>query len=121
VHNTDLGHDDTTSSSEGSFGTSSIITNPSGDTNILIQHNLFAGGAYTVYCPTGATTNYRLLDNRFSNIYTGRVGYFGPTVSCDTGEIVSGNVYNENGCITTKETEVCSGPTYKAGDPIPMN
>jgi hypothetical protein len=121
VHNTDFGHDDTTSSSEGSFGTSGIITNPSGDTNILIQHNLFAGGAYTVYCPTGATTNYRLLDNRFSNIFTGRVGYFGPTVSCDTGEIVSGNVYNESGCITTKETEVCSGPTYKAGDPIPMN
>ena len=36
---------------DGSFGTSAIIDHsPAGNTNILIENNLLAGGAYTLYC-----------------------------------------------------------------------
>ena len=43
-HNTIYGMDP-----NGQFGTSAIITNPSGDVNILIENNVLAGGAATVY------------------------------------------------------------------------
>ncbi len=46
---------------DGSFGTSAIISNHGGDTNILIDSNLLAGGAFTLYCEQGATgPNYRV-------------------------------------------------------------
>ena len=35
---------------DGSFGTSAIISNRGGDQNILIENNLLAGGAATLYC-----------------------------------------------------------------------
>jgi hypothetical protein len=82
---------------DGSFGTSAIISNSGGDTNILIENNLLAGGAYTLYCEQGATgANYRVLNNRFSRKFSSKVGAYGPSTEC-SDETQSGNVYHETG------------------------
>jgi len=82
---------------DGSLGTSAIISNPSGDKNILIQGNLLAGGAYTLYCDyLAAATNYQVLDNHFSTRFSAKVGAYGPSDGC-ADEITSGNVYDESG------------------------
>lgn len=81
----------------GVFGTSAIIINmndPSCCKDTLINRNLVAGGAYTVYCPKSATTNYRLTDNVFSRKFSQKVGAFGPTADC-AGEVFTGNVFND--------------------------
>jgi hypothetical protein len=78
-------------------GTSAIITNHGGDTNVLIADNLMAGGAFTLYCEQGATgINYRVVDNHFSTAFNPKVGAYGPTTDC-SDEDTSGNVYHETG------------------------
>jgi hypothetical protein len=92
THNTiyGVGYDNT-------LGTSAIISNPKGDTNILIQDNLLAGGAYTLYCDYQAkATNYRVIDNHFSRKFSQKVGDYGPSDGC-SDETLSGNVYHETG------------------------
>jgi hypothetical protein len=92
VHNTIFGTSD-----EGGFGTSAIISNPGGDTDVLIQDNLMAGGAYTIYCEGGGKgINYRVLDNHFTTRFKSSVGYFGASTECDD-ETQSGNVIHETG------------------------
>jgi hypothetical protein len=82
---------------DGSLGTSAIISNRGGDTNILIQNNLLAGGAVALYCEQGATgVNYRVLDNHFSRAFSPNVGAYGPSTDC-SDETQSGNVYHETG------------------------
>ncbi len=82
---------------DGSLGTSAIITNGVGDVNILIQDNLLAGGAYTLYCNRpGAGTNFRVIGNHFSRKFSSKVGAFGPSDGC-SDEVQSGNVYHETG------------------------
>ena len=45
----------------GEFGTSAIISGHGSDVNILIEKNLLAGGAFTLYCEQDAKgTNYRV-------------------------------------------------------------
>jgi hypothetical protein len=92
-HNTLLAHD-----FDGSDDTnSSIITDPQGDTNTLIQSNLMAGGTYTLYCErNGAGSNFRVIDNHFSTMYFPKVGYYGPSTDC-ADEVQSGNVIHETG------------------------
>ncbi|MBA2954219.1 hypothetical protein GON03_07790 [Nocardioides sp. MAH-18] len=82
---------------DGSLGTSAIISNPRNDINILIERNLLAGGAYTLYCDRpGAGINYRVIDNHFSTRFSPKVGAFGPSDGC-ADEIRSGNVIHETG------------------------
>ena len=82
---------------DGTFGTSAIISNRGGDRDILIQNNLLAGGAVTLYCEQGATgINYRVLDNHFSRRFGPKVGYYGVSTEC-SDEVQSGNVYHETG------------------------
>jgi thrombospondin type 3 repeat protein len=82
---------------DGSFGTSAIISNRGGDTNVLIQGNLLAGGAVALYCEQGAKgSNYRVLDNRFSRAFGPKVGAYGPSTDC-SDETQSGNVIHETG------------------------
>jgi hypothetical protein len=91
-HNTIYGVGD-----NGAFGTSAIISNKGGDRDILIQGNLLAGGAYTLYCEQGANgTNYRVLDNHFSTRFGPKVGAFGASTDC-SDEQQSGNVIHETG------------------------
>jgi hypothetical protein len=82
---------------DGSDGTSAIISNHGSDTNVLIQDNLMAGGAYTLYCDQGATgNNYRVINNHFSTIFHSTVAAYGPSDNC-SDETLSGNVYHESG------------------------
>jgi hypothetical protein len=96
VHNTIFGHDDSLSSADGSFGTSAIIGNTARADDVLVQGNLMAGGAYTIYCLAGPSTNYRVLDNHFSTRYTPSVGFYGPSAEC-FDDTQSGNVIDETG------------------------
>jgi hypothetical protein len=80
---------------DGSLGTSAIISNSGGDTNILIQGNLLAGGAFTLYCEQGTQgVNYRVTDNHFSRKFSSKVGAYGPSTDC-SDETQSGNVFHE--------------------------
>jgi hypothetical protein len=82
---------------DGSLGTSAIISNPTGDRNILIQDNLLAGGAYTLYCAyEGTATNYRVVGNHFSKRFSSKYGDYGPSDGC-SDETLSGNVDHETG------------------------
>jgi hypothetical protein len=78
---------------QSSFG-NSAITNGSGESNILIQDNLLAGGGYTLYCGPG--TNFRVINNHFSRIFVSSVGGYGPWFGCDQ-VTASGNVIHETG------------------------
>ncbi|HSX29207.1 MAG TPA: hypothetical protein VLE73_01455 [Candidatus Saccharimonadales bacterium] len=87
VHNTIILH-----------GTSAVISNRGTDVNILIQDNLMAGGAYTLYCDQGATAvNYRVINNHFSRVLYNTVGAYGPWTDCQDETQVTGNVYHETG------------------------
>jgi hypothetical protein len=81
-------------------GTSAIISNRNGyDTNILVQDNLLAGGAYTLYCDQSGThgTNYRVINNHFSTVLYPKVGAYGPLDDCQDETQFTGNVYHETG------------------------
>lgn len=81
----------------GALGTSALISNPKGDVNILIENNLLAGGAYTLYCPVDVKgVEYRVLGNHFSTRYSAKVGAFGSSTGCSDEE-KSGNVIHETG------------------------
>jgi len=72
---------------DGSFGTSAIISNRGGDRNVVIEKNLLAGGAFTLYCEQGAKgNNYRVVDNAFSRRFGQNVGAYGPTTDCGDEE-----------------------------------
>ena len=82
---------------DGSLTNASIMSNPTGDRNILIENNLMAGGSYTLYCDyEGTATNYRVINNRFSRAFSRVVGSYGPSEGC-SDETLSGNVYHETG------------------------
>lgn len=88
-HNTILANGDTTSA---------IISPDTNISNILIQENLMAGGAYTLYCrQNGSGTNYRVINNHFSTRYHPRVGVYGPWTDCQDETQVTGNVFHETG------------------------
>jgi hypothetical protein len=91
-HNTIYGVDPS-----GALGTSAIITNPSGDRNVLIEGNLLGGGAYTLYCNRpGSGTDLRVVGNHFTKRFSSRYGAFGPSDDCGD-ETQSGNVDHESG------------------------
>jgi len=108
-------------------GTSAVNINnnpyfPGSITNTLVQDNLLSGGAYTLYCPRHADTNFQIVNNHFSYrfrdpsstvVYDGTgappgpppwkpaagnegVGAFGTSSDC-TDEISSGNIIHETG------------------------
>ncbi len=61
--------------------------------NTTVSRNLIAGGAYTMYCPILATSDFRITENHFSEVYSPNVGEFGPTDGCRrTGITSSDNV-----------------------------
>jgi hypothetical protein len=64
---------------------------------VLIQDNLLAGGAFTLYCEQDAKgTNYRVIGNHFSRKFASKVGAYGPWTGC-SDETQSGNVYDDTG------------------------
>jgi chitodextrinase len=87
-------------SASGEFGTSAYISNrtPNQDHNVLIENNLMAGGAYTLYCQQDGQTgdNYRVINNHFSTKFKSTVGFYGISAHC-ADETQSGNVIHETG------------------------
>jgi hypothetical protein len=83
--------------SQSNFGNAAITGHRLPLTDITINNNLLAGGGYTVYCPQGVGSNYRITNNRFSRIFVFTVGGFGPWVDCTDEPGASGNVYHESG------------------------
>jgi len=72
--------------------------------NRVIDHNLLAGGGYTLYAganPGGqATRNIQVVDNRFARIYGPRGGHFGPFTAYarrGAGNQWSGNIWDNSG------------------------
>lgn len=79
-------------------GTSAIISPSTSISNVLIEGNLLAGGAYTLYCRQhGSGSNYRVINNHFSTIFYPSVGAYGPWTDCADEAQVTGNVYHETG------------------------
>jgi len=93
-HNTIFGMGD----NDTSFGTSAIIDHSFGaNADILIDNNLLAGGAATLYCSIGFTgTNYRVTNNKFSTRFKSTVGFYFPSTEC-SDQTQSGNVIYETG------------------------
>jgi len=75
-------------------GTSAIISNPDQNSDVLVQSNLMAGGAYTLYCPRDSSTNYRVIGNRVSTVFSSKGGEFGPWTDCGKVAVNSGNVWD---------------------------
>lgn len=80
------------------FGTSAWIGGPVGADGILLENNLLAGGAYTVYCSRQGEnpTSYRLINNHFTTRFKSTVGSFGVSSDC-ANDYQSGNVIHETG------------------------
>lgn len=80
------------------FGTSAWIGGPVGADGILLENNLLAGGAYTVYCSRQGEnpTSYRLINNHFTTRFKSTVGYYGISSDCANDQ-QSGNVIHETG------------------------
>jgi hypothetical protein len=62
-------------------------------TNILVEHNLLAGGGYTIYPTFGS--NYQVIDNHFSTMFFPNVGSFGIWSDEDASIIHHGNIIHE--------------------------
>ncbi len=91
-HNTIYGRDPSTSA----INVMGTLADPA--TDVLIEHNLLAGGGYTIYAGPGSS--YRVIDNHFSTRFFPTVGfyniwYWDPS---EDGDVVrSGNVIHETG------------------------
>jgi hypothetical protein len=82
----------------GVDGTSAIISNRYPTVpGTVIKENLFAGGAYSLYCLQGGPGGQHIVNNHFSRINDPTVGAFGPWTDCQDEAEVSGNVYHETG------------------------
>ncbi len=75
-------------------GTSAIISNPDKNSNVLVQSNLMAGGAYTLYCPSDSSTDYRVIGNRVSTVFSSKGGEYGPWTDCGKVAVNTGNVWD---------------------------
>jgi len=74
------------------------------EANRVITGNLVAGGGYSIYGggdnDFGKTYNIKITNNRFSNIYFPKGGYYGPYTAFDptgSGNEFSGNIWDHNG------------------------
>jgi Right handed beta helix region len=75
-------------------GTSAIIGHPDKNANVTIEANLLGGGAYTLYCPRHSSKNFRVINNRFSTLFSARGGAFGPWDQCHKVAENRGNVWD---------------------------
>lgn len=88
------------------FG-NAAITIGGGVSNLLIEDNILAGGGYTIHCSRGGNTDYRVVNNRFSKIFSPKVGYFGPNYNCEKNATeFSGNVIHETGALLPGQRRV---------------
>jgi hypothetical protein len=77
-------------------GTSAVISDASKNSDVLIIDNLFAGGAYTIYCPGDTSSAFRVIGNRFSTRFYEKGGAYGPWIYCEKVAEVRGNVWDHD-------------------------
>jgi hypothetical protein len=87
-------------------GTSAIISPSQSTLGTIIRDNLFAGGAYALYCRQRGPGGQQIVNNHFSTLFYPKVGAFGPWTECGDEAQVSGNVYHETGLLLSGQ----SGP-----------
>jgi hypothetical protein len=90
-------------------GTSAIISPTNATLGTIIRDNLFAGGAYSLYCVQGGPGGQQVINNHFSTIFYSTVGAYGPWTDCQDEAQVSGNVYHETGQLLPGQK--ATGPT----------
>ena len=76
--------------------TSAILmsTNTAPISDVVIDHNLVAGGGWAIYCGTtegGVAENTRYTNNVISKQYFAKGGFYGPTSFCQHAAVNSGN------------------------------
>lgn len=76
-------------------GTSAIISHPTDNANVTIEANLLGGGAYSLYCPSEHSLNFRVIDNRFSTRFAAKGGGYGPWDECQKVAELRGNVWDD--------------------------
>ena len=81
----------------GIDGTSAIISPSAGTLGTIIRDNLFAGGAWTLYCRQNGSGGQQIINNHFSTFFLPKVGVAGPWTECGDEAVVTGNVYHETG------------------------
>jgi len=91
-HNTIFGREPCTSA----VNVMGTLADPA--TDVLIEHNLLAGGGYTLYAGPGS--HYRVVDNHFTTRFSPKVGgyniwYWDPSEDGDVSR--AGNVIDETG------------------------
>jgi hypothetical protein len=79
--------------------TSAILmsTNTSPISDVIIDHNLVAGGGWSIYCGTsegGVAANTRYTDNIISKQFFPKGGFYGPESTCNKVAVNSGNVWD---------------------------
>ena len=76
-----------------------IFDDQGATSDTTVDHNLLAGGGYTVYCPAdhGFVATMRVTNNRFARTWFSRSGQYGPTRTCEYAGQVSGNVWDDTG------------------------
>lgn len=88
-----------------SGGTSCIIMPPQSSgpsTNITIDNNRFAWGAFALYGPQGGKgTNVTVTNNNFDTTFQPQCGQFGPWTEAADEDHVSGNVFYPSGVAVT--------------------
>jgi len=89
-----------------SNGTSSIINPSNGTLGTIIRDNLFAGGAYSLYCRQKGPGGQQIIGNHFSTYFYPKVGAYGPWTDCGDEAVVSGNVYHETGQLLPGQTSI---------------
>lgn len=99
AHGTDIRflHNSIISAAPG--GTSAIIMHTEeGNSHVLVQNNLLAGGAYILYCPRVPSDDIRVVGNRFGPAGDGSGGAaYGATDACDGIADFSGNIWDATG------------------------
>ncbi|MFI7636464.1 hypothetical protein [Nonomuraea sp. NPDC049400] len=75
-------------------GTSAIISHPTNNANVLVENNLLAGGAYTLYCPRDRSRAYRVIGNRFGRNFSGKSGAYGAWTDCRKAAVVRDNFWD---------------------------
>jgi hypothetical protein len=78
-------------------GTSAIISNDTGLSNVHIANNLLAGGGHTLYCPSVSSSDFHVTGNHFSREFFPNSGSFSAMVYCEFVTEATGNVWDDTG------------------------
>ncbi len=78
-----------------------INNHGTGTTNVLVNNNFLAGAGYTMYCPQGSVSNFRVINNAFSTMFDPKIGFYGGSTDCGHITNGSGNFIYETGAAYT--------------------